>query len=85
MLAYTDYPMPFLGDKKGEIAPTREVEVLSYDGNKYCVILVKSPNQIVKAEIKAGYLYSDRQQTKINTDSLPINTNTENDKSIRFI
>jgi len=53
MKAYTDYPIKNLGDKSGEIAPIREVEVLSYDMNKYCLVLVGG----VKQEIKAGYIY----------------------------
>lgn len=53
MKAWTDYPFEKLGDAPGEIAPVREVEVLSYDGNKYVRILVHG----VEAVIKAGYLY----------------------------
>lgn len=40
MQAYTDYPFEFLGDIIGEEAPVRQVEVLSYDSDKYCKILV---------------------------------------------
>jgi len=53
MKAYTDCPIKELGDIGGELAPIRECEILSYDGNKYCVILVEG----VKSEIKSGYLY----------------------------
>lgn len=54
MKAWTDYPFEKLGDAPGELAPVREVEVLSYDGNKYARIRVHD----LEAEIKAGYLYS---------------------------
>jgi len=53
MEAFTDYPIRDLGDSPNEIAPIREVEVLSYDGNKYCMILVDG----VTTEVKSGYLY----------------------------
>lgn len=54
MKAWTDYPFCRLGDVLGMAAPIRQVEVLSYDGDKYCRILVEGLEQ----EIKAGYLYS---------------------------
>jgi hypothetical protein len=53
MKAYTDYPFTFLGDIEGQIAPIRECEVLSYDGDKYCKIIVEGHT----TEIKAGYIY----------------------------
>ena len=53
MKAYTDYPILQLGDEPFETAPVREAEVLSYDGDKYCRILVGG----VKDTIKRGYLY----------------------------
>lgn len=53
MKAYTDYPFDFLGDPPGSAAPVREVEVLSYDGDKYCTVVVGGH----KTEIKSGYLY----------------------------
>lgn len=53
MKAFTDYPIVELGDIAGEEAPVREVEILSYDGNKYCEVLVEG----VILEIKSGYLY----------------------------
>ncbi len=54
MRAWTDYPILELGDLSGEKAPVREIQVLSYDGNKYCKILVDG----VYDEIKAGYIYT---------------------------
>lgn len=53
MKAWTDYPFEELGDKPNEYAPVRECDVLSYDGDKYCWIVVDG----VKEEIKAGYIY----------------------------
>lgn len=54
MKAFTDYPFVELGDLSGEIAPIRSCIVTSYDGNKYCKIVVGR----LGTEIKAGYLYT---------------------------
>lgn len=51
--AWTDYPMSFLGDIEGEPAPVRKVEIISYDGDKYCDILVGG----MPCTVKRGYLY----------------------------
>ena len=53
MKAYTDYPFEQFGDEPYKESPIREVEVLSYDGDKYCSIKVCG----VVEELKAGYLY----------------------------
>ena len=53
MKAFTDYPFDFLGDADGEVAPIRQVKVLSYDGDKRCKIVVEG----VETEIKRGYIY----------------------------
>ena len=53
MKAWTDYPFIELGDESGKKAPIREVEVISYAGDKYCQIEVEG----VQTEVKAGYLY----------------------------
>lgn len=53
MKAYTDYPLEQLGDITGEVAPVRECEVLSCDGDKYCKVLVEG----LEFELKAGYIY----------------------------
>ena len=53
MKAWTDYPFTWLGDTAGQIAPVREIEVLSYDQDKYCKIMVCGQRE----EIKAGYVY----------------------------
>jgi len=50
---YTDYPFEFLGDIPGENAPIREIEVISYDGNKHTRIWVEGQ----ETEIKSGYIY----------------------------
>lgn len=53
MKAWTDYPFTSLGDTAGKRAPVREIEVLSYDDDKYCTIMVCGE----KHEIKSGYIY----------------------------
>jgi hypothetical protein len=54
VIAWTDYPFPQLGDVALSKAPIRQVEVLRYDGDKYCDVRVAG----VQASVKAGYLYS---------------------------
>jgi hypothetical protein len=54
--AYTDYPIKELGDVGGHTAPMRACIVLSYDGNKYCRVLVEGH----EVEIKGGYIYEVR-------------------------
>ena len=56
MLAFTDCPIVVLGDVAGKMAHVRQVEILSYDGNKYCQVAVEG----ILTDIKAGYLYSER-------------------------
>jgi hypothetical protein len=51
--AWTDYPLEWMGDEPGKKAPVREVDVLSYDGNKRCRAVVGGR----ECEIKAGYIY----------------------------
>lgn len=55
MQAWTDYPFENFGDASGKPAPVREVQVLSYDGDKYCRIKLGD----FETEVKAGYLYSE--------------------------
>lgn len=57
MKAYTDYPFTFLGDVEYQKAPMREINVLSYDGDKYCVITVAG----IDTEIKLGYVYRNEK------------------------
>ena len=54
MKAWTDYPITELGDAEGQEAPIRECEVISYDGDKYCDVIVGG----VLTSTKCGYLYS---------------------------
>jgi hypothetical protein len=64
MKYFTDYPLPPLYNNT-----IKEIQVLSYDGNKYCVI--KFANQ--KMEIKSGYIIDKykNQITKEKLSSLP--------------
>lgn len=55
MKAWTDYPITELGDTPHVEAPVREIEVLAYDGDKYCRVLVCG----IEKSIKAGYLYQE--------------------------
>ena len=71
---WTDYPIASLGDGRDKPAPIREVEVIAYDGDKYCD--VKVPGLDEPVSIKAGYLYTrpgryfDEPPT-IDTSTLP--------------
>ena len=56
MKAWTDYPFTWLGDILYQEAPIREIEVLSYDGDKYCRIAVCGDED----EIKSGYIYQNK-------------------------
>lgn len=51
--AWTDHPFEILGDVLGRKAPVRYIDVLSYDGDKYCRIRVCGFDE----EIKTGYIY----------------------------
>lgn len=53
MKMFTDYPFEWLGDVPLEEAPIREIEVISYDNDKYCKIIVEGGHD----EIKSGYVY----------------------------
>lgn len=55
MKAFTDYPILELGDISGQEAPIREVNILYYDGDKRCKVIVEG----VGEEIKTGYLYTE--------------------------
>jgi hypothetical protein len=61
---YTDYPFTALGDPANLAAPLRRVRILSYDGNKYCEVLVEHVNKEGATlqhydRIKAGYIYRE--------------------------
>ena len=70
MQAFTDYPFEFLGDKPGEKAPIRMVEVHGWDGDKYATITVCDR----QTSVKVGYLYQQHGRCgsvpAINTDVL---------------
>ncbi len=72
MKAFTDYPFPFLGDTVGEEAPIREVEIVSWYGNKYVDIKVGG----ILADVKAGYLYQAPgrlgEVPVVDTDLIPV-------------
>ena len=60
MIAYTDYPIPELGDKFYTKAPMRECFVLSYDGEIYCEVVVDGRKEVIKSsKIYATPLRSD--------------------------
>lgn len=54
MIAWTDYPIRELGDIPYTEAPIRQVNVLSFDTDKYCLCRI---NDDLVLEIKAWYLY----------------------------
>lgn len=56
---WTGYPFAELGDPAGKKAPIREVEVISYDQNKYVLVRLPAENghPEQEAEVKAGYLF----------------------------
>lgn len=51
---WTDYPIAELGDAPGVKAPVRQCTPLTYDGDKYCSVLVGG----VETSFKAGYIYT---------------------------
>lgn len=60
---FTDYPFTAIGDNAGEPAPFRNVRVISYDGRKYCEIIVEYKNSDDETcyhydTIKCGYVYT---------------------------
>lgn len=56
MKAYTDYPFKELGDTPHTAGPIREVEVLAFDGDKYCTIRI---GEFI-GDVKWCYLYKER-------------------------
>lgn len=56
MKAWTDYPIVELGDTEGVEAPIKEVDVVSYDGDKYCRVRVSG----ITIQVKSGYLYQSK-------------------------
>ena len=74
MKAYTDYPIAELGDAPGKLGHVREIEVFSFDGDKYCYIEVEG----IPRQIKACYIYSQPgrhgEVPMIDTTQLPLDT-----------
>lgn len=70
MKAWTDYPIFCLGDKSGQRAPIRQVEVVSFDRDKYCEIRVEGLRELVKR----CYLYRNPgrlgEATPVSTQAL---------------
>jgi hypothetical protein len=52
---WTDYPFVELGDEPNKPALIRHVNIVSYDGDKYCQVLLKGHDLL---DVKIGYLYS---------------------------
>jgi hypothetical protein len=62
--AFTDYPIPSYGDIGGEKAPIRRAKILTYDGNKYCDVLVYQVDEYgdlrgTVVNFKQFYLYKN--------------------------
>lgn len=53
---WTDYPFVELGDKAGQRAPIRHINVISYDGDKYAKVSFENVGDML--EVKACYIYS---------------------------
>lgn len=70
---WTDYPIVELGDNEYTQAPIRTCIVVSYDGNKYCDVIVDG----IFKSIKAGYIYTDKHLmnriSKVDLDQLETN------------
>lgn len=57
---YTDYPIPELGDTLDTPSPYRPCTLVSYDYDKYVMIVVKGHVR----EVKRGYVYKRRPPWK---------------------
>lgn len=75
--AWTDYPIVELGDVAHSEAAIREVRIITYDGDKYCRVVVEG----VEVEIKSGYLYDspDSFRPIRPTELLKLHRNEVND------
>lgn len=63
MKAYTDYPFVELGDEPYKEAPVRQVEIVSYDFNKYCYVRTEGYDGLL--EVKTGYLHKKCSKNKV--------------------
>lgn len=66
MKYYTDYPFKELGDIPFTEAPIREIEIITYDGDKYCCIKVEN----VITNLKLGYIYLEPRRSHPNKEGL---------------
>jgi len=63
--AFTDYPFDALGDDLNKDAPIRKIQILTYDRNKYCDVLVHYTDDDgdvrgYVTSIKSGYCYQNQ-------------------------
>ena len=60
MKFYTDYPIRRFGDtEKSQII--REVDIVSYDRDKYVTVIFKDDVSKIEEYIKSGYIYTKPQ------------------------
>lgn len=48
LAGFTDYPIEALGDLPARIAPIRACQVIAYDANKYCAVIVHGSCVLIK-------------------------------------
>lgn len=72
LIAYTDYPIPELGDKFYSKAPMRECYVLSYDGEFY-ELIVEGVNQWIRCK----NVYATNTRGDVLSPTLLNNDNTD--------
>jgi len=63
---WTNYPFVELGDTSRLLGPMRKCEVLTYDGDKYCEILIEG--YVVSA--KRGYIFPSTDDCRKGTPSI---------------
>ena len=82
MKAWTDAPIEQLGDLPNNLAPIRPVVVVSYDGNKYCRIIVGG--LLHEVQVKAAYIYQRKgrygEVPKLSRRQLRVLENSGEDK-----
>lgn len=60
MTLYTDYPISRFGDTE-KSQNIREVDIVSYDGDKYATVIFKDDVNKIEELIKTGYIYTKPQ------------------------
>ena len=53
--AWTDHPVTQLGDELGQFGPVRPCTVISYDGDRYCKVIIEGVN----LTISRNYVYTE--------------------------